>query len=251
MGLLDRVISAVREEGILYVAREAVPHVYSHYVRDYLWRRETRLNGIRVRSHRIGDSIVPWQAGHPDPDLYEGAIVDGLRDHVQNADDVVIVGGGWGVSTVVAAEETGVRGSIHTYEASPKYSEYVRETAALNDVHDTVSVVNRAVSHTVSTFGDDNSANALHPSVLPECDVLELDCEGAELSIISEMDIRPRTIIVETHGVYGSPTEKVTGKLREVGYTIDTTEPAERGSLESMCHKQDVMVVIASREDTA
>ncbi|ELZ53471.1 hypothetical protein C467_13942 [Halorubrum hochstenium ATCC 700873] len=245
--MLKRTISAVRDQGLIYVVREALPHIHNHYIRERLWRKEKVLNGIKTRSHRIGDNIVPWQAGHPDPDLYEAAIIDSLRDHVRNGDSVLIVGGGWGVSTVVAAKETGEAGNVHTYEASPKYSGYVRETAALNDVQDTVTVTNKAVSHTVSTFGDDNSANPLHPSELTECDVLELDCEGAELSIISKMDIRPRTIIVETHGVYDSSTEEITEILNEIGYIVQSVELAERGNLESMCRNQDVRVVVAIR----
>jgi hypothetical protein len=39
----------------------------------------------------------------------------------------------------------------------------------------------------------------LPPSELPPCNVLELDCEGAEVEILREMNIQPRVILVETH----------------------------------------------------
>jgi hypothetical protein len=46
----------------------------------------------------------------------------------------------------------------------------------------------------------------ISPAELPECDILELDGEGAESLILRNMTIRPRVIAVETHGVYGAPT---------------------------------------------
>jgi hypothetical protein len=36
------------------------------------------------------------------------------------------------------------------------------------------------------------------PAELPECDVLELNCEGSEIGILRNMTIRPRAIAVET-----------------------------------------------------
>jgi hypothetical protein len=37
----------------------------------------------------------------------------------------------------------------------------------------------------------------IHPKDLPECDVMEFDCNSAELTIIRDMKIRPRALIIE------------------------------------------------------
>lgn len=245
--LLGRARAAVRQDGFTYVVREALPHLHRHYLRDYLPRTTARLNGVTVRSSRVFDDIVPWNVGRPDPENYESAIVSNLRTHVQPGDSVVVVGGGWGVSTVVAAEAAGPDGSVHTYEASPRHAEYTRETIRLNDVEDRCTVENAVVSHTVSTQGDGESDHVISPTDLPECDVLELDCEGAELEILRQMMIRPRTIIVETHGVYDSPTEDVVEQLASLSYEPASPEPADIG-LPEMCEDQDIHVVAATYE---
>lgn len=57
-------------------------------------------------------------------------------------------------------------------------------------------------------------------SDLDRCDVLEMDCEGAEADIIKDLTEFPDTIIVETHPEKGTPTPEVERALREHGYDI-------------------------------
>ena len=40
------------------------------------------------------------------------------------------------------------------------------------------------------------------PTALPEADVYEIDCEGAETFILKQMTARPGTVMVETHDNY-------------------------------------------------
>lgn len=249
MKLLRRAVSAFRENGLQYVLSEALPHVYNHYVRSHLPRRETRLNGIKARYKRIGDDIVPWQAGHPNPENYESGIIHSLRTHVREGDKIVVVGGGWGVSATLAAKAAGPTGQVIVYEASPKQSDLVKETVKLNDVEDRVDIKVGVVSHAVSTYDVGQSSNIIHPTDLPTCDILEMDCEGAESSIMDNLEVQPRTIIVETHGVFGSPTEQMIEKLRSRDYRIESRELAETGGYEEMCKKRDVQVVTAVRNN--
>jgi len=56
---------------------------------------------------------------------------------------------------------------------------------------------------------------------LPDCDVLEMDCEGADTSILSNLNIRPRVIIVEIHPhKHGLEPVTVPKRLREMRYEI-------------------------------
>jgi hypothetical protein len=49
-------------------------------------------------------------------------------------------------------------------------------------------------------YGGNTLNSALvHPKYLPECDYLELDCEGSEKSILEKMRINPKFIVVEVH----------------------------------------------------
>jgi len=55
----------------------------------------------------------------------------------------------------------------------------------------------------------DCAAATVAPESLPECDVLEIDAEGAETAILRWLEIRPRVIVVEAHAHRGAPAEKV------------------------------------------
>lgn len=242
--LLGKARNALREGGLSYLLREAIPHLHKHYLRNYLPRTKAQLNGVTVRKDRLFDGVVPWVVNRSDPENYESAIVSRLRSQVVPGETVVIVGGGWGVSTVVAAEEVGEGGSVHTFEASSEYAEYTRETTRLNSVADRCTVTTAVVSNTISTRGDTESDVVVSPAELPDCDVLELDCEGAELEILRQLQIRPRVIIVETHGVFGAPTEDVVEILESLSYEVLSNEIADCG-LAEMHEEQDVRVLTA------
>ena len=81
------------------------------------------------------------------------------------------------------------------------------------------------------------------PSQLPPCNVLQLDCEGAEAEILRGLIIRPRAILVETHGVFGAPTDLVASLLEKRGYVVSdrgVTEPR----VAQQHTKQDIRVLL-------
>jgi hypothetical protein len=55
---------------------------------------------------------------------------------------------------------------------------------------------------------------------LPECDVLEMDCEGAEKEILKKLQIKPRVIIVETHPDFESPPSEIKSILISMNYKV-------------------------------
>jgi len=247
MSLVKKTLGALKQNGILYVMSESIPHLHRHYIRDHLPRRKGVLNSVEVRHMRVFDEIVPWKSSHPNPDVYEQGIISSISEYVQPGDNVVIVGGGWGVSTVKSAKKVGEKGSVQVFEASSQYTNYIRETLALNDVSTAVEVHNSVVGRTISTLGKSDTDEIIDPADIPKCDVLELDCEGVEMDILEGIELRPRVIIVETHGHLGSPTEEVIRKLEHLSYNIISTELAEGGDLEEMCREKDVRVITAIR----
>jgi hypothetical protein len=80
------------------------------------------------------------------------------------------------------------------------------------------------------------------PCQLPACDVLELDCEGAEVEILRGMIIQPRVILVETHGLFGAPTDLVASLLETRGYVVSDRGLAEQSHAE-YCAKHDIRVL--------
>lgn len=243
---IRKFLDAVEREGILFSVKRTVPYLYQANIRSHIPRKSNKtvkLNGVDVRSRRLLDSIVPWRVTHRDPENYESAIVEALSQHVNEGDTVCVVGGGWGVTSVIAARRAGSEGLVHTFEASKEYSKYSSETAEINGVGERVDVENAIVSNVKSHRGDELSERVIDPAELPECDVLQLDCEGAEIDLLDNMTIRPRVIIVESHGVFDSSSTEVEKKLREESYKIIDKKPAEGGANRNKCTTKDIRVL--------
>jgi hypothetical protein len=184
-----------------------------------------RYNGVAImKRRRFGDFIAPFDPDELDdqPGFKDctGAL---LRSHVSNGDRICVIGGGWGVAAVIAAKEAGESGQVYVYE--PEDTQYLR-TKSASDFNRTRAPVNTEHAY-VGPLGDvdggEVNARNIDPSDLPEHDLLQLDCEGAEASIIRNIESNPIKIIVETHGFRGTPTSETKAALREKGYTIENT----------------------------
>lgn len=187
----------------------AVQSLYNHTIRPYLPRDWATLNEVEAPATRILDF------GGDNPE-YEKALICALTDVVEPGDDVVIVGGGLGV-TAVRAFRAGA--TVTVFEAGDVRVGLARRTVAREGAEPKIDVQHAIVGDAVAVEGE-TSASVVSPSSLPSADVLELDCEGAELEILEGLNQRPRAIVVETHENLGAPPEAVENQLMELGYTI-------------------------------
>ncbi|WP_246984053.1 FkbM family methyltransferase [Halorientalis marina] len=236
---LSRAADVYRRDGAIALLKKAVPYAYNQYIRCILPRRgshpefnEVKVGGVYgpySRVPRLFDRIVPWSTPDIDhmPD-YEDALLDAVRAHVREGDDVVIIGGGNGVSTVVAAQRVGPPGTVTTYEGNGRKVTAIENTIALNEVGDRTEVQQAIVGPSIGVVGSDHefdAATRLSSSEIPDCDVLEMDCEGSEKEILETLPIRPSRIIVETHPEYEAPQETIRQLLTEMGYRITNETP--------------------------
>ena len=179
-------------------------------------------NGVAVPtvSPEDGRDFVPTM---------EAATGRALRRRVRRGDDVAIVGGGRGITTVIAARMTHFEGHVTTFEANAAMLATIRRAVRVNRVADLVTLEHAAVGpvtdHAAAEWGDPDGERR-GPDAIPECDVLELDCEGAERGILQGLAVRPRAIVVEAHEPIGVPPEAVAGDLRELGYEVVDQQPA-------------------------
>jgi hypothetical protein len=60
------------------------------------------------------------------------------------------------------------------------------------------------------------------------------------------MTIRPRVIIVESHGIHGAPTGTVTSLLKNLSYEVEDLGWAEPSRLRD-CQQGDIRVLVARR----
>lgn len=209
--------------GITFAVREGIPGivraVYNRAVRPHLPSKIAMFNTVATRRAKLFDARDEFPE-------YEATLLDALRAAVEPDDDVVIVGGGYGVSSVVAARCARPDGSVTAFEPARERFAYIGETAALNGVADRVDSRRALVGPGVKVDGDGTGADRVTPGDLPDCDVFALDCEGAEAAILRNAEVEPRVIVVETHACFGTPEAETRDALRERGYRITERESA-------------------------
>jgi hypothetical protein len=201
------------------ILKKNIKKIYNMTLRPHLPRKIGILNGVPARYPRLFDEsdII---------NNYEAALIGALRETVKSTDHVVIVGGGFGVSSVVASR---YGSHVTVFEAGDRY-EILCETLEINDVSDSITPKKSLVGPQVSVKGS-VTETTVSPADLPACDVLELDCEGSEVEILRNLEIRPRVIIVECHAVFDAPESTVRRELDRLGYIVVNREAEvpERG----------------------
>jgi hypothetical protein len=250
------VASAVQpliNSGLKALSKRAAGYLYRRTVRKLLPTiAEVKYSGIPIsRERKFGDSKLPdFLVPYPLEDIvdYEQTLVSALHSQVRIGDRVTIVGGGEGVTAVVAAKAVGQTGSVVCFEGNSWNARKVKATAARNKMSNRLTVKHAIVGDAIAVYGVPHQLSTLvvSPAELPECDVLQLDCEGAELMILRNMAIRPRVIAVETHGVYGAPTRMVKELLEKLEYAVEECGLAEPRVSEE-CEANDIRILVGKR----
>ena len=192
----------VRVQGMSALAHRSIAYAYRRGVRPF------SCNGAPVCYAGIptcfdkkwSDRLVPASWLHnnmKDEPGYEAALIGALNESVRPGDRVIVVGGGLGVTSVVAALRAGSSGNIQCFEGSKQQVRLVQQTAVRNritniTVHHAVVAKIVGTFHVVGTFNGGVASDlgpVLPASQLPTCNVLEMDCEGAEVEILREMTI--------------------------------------------------------------
>lgn len=188
--------------------------VYNKTVRKALPRKWIVYNDVPVKDGRLFDVT-----GHL-PNQQAG-LLDAIDELVQHEDHVVDVATGRGVAAV---HEARAGATVTSFEASREMIEVAETTLAAADVDEAVSIEQALVGEPQDVWGDASDARVVHPSDLPEADVLVLDVEGAETDILDCEFGDPRAVIVETHPKFGAATAEVESLLAEAEYTTDIRE---------------------------
>lgn len=240
MNPVKRTVQLFKERGLYQTVRVILRHIHKQ-----LPKRQREYVDVKVKDGILLDPILPWQKdSNPH---HESGIISGIEQEVKQGDDVVIVGGGKGVTAVKAAEKVGHSGNVEIYEGGYKSVEKSKLTARLNNTEDIININHAIVGPAISITGEEKNATNINPSELPECDVLELDCEGAEIPIIKNLDISPRVILVESHGMYNSPSEDVIKSLENKRYNIVSKNIADKG-MKELHSEYDVFAITARNE---
>lgn len=134
------------------------------------------------------------------------------------------------------------------YEASDsRFSDLAKAITHNETAGATIKPVQALVGEKVMVHGTFDGSERVDPASLPDCDVLQLDCEGAEREILDGLKISPRNILVETHGFRGAPTDDVRDQLESRGYQV-TDEGVAEPRLAALCEERDIRVLAAERK---
>jgi len=199
----------------------AVQFLYDALLRSRLSSKIGVMNGVAVRNRKLLDRTDENWA-------HKSGMVEQIDAVVQPGDRVVEVGSGFGVLTVRAARATTRSGQVHGYEAAADRISQGRETLRLNDVDGFASVDHAIVGAPGDVFGDPGGAEQIGISELPSFDVLVADCDGGERAVLESLteETAPRGAVIESHGMHGSSTKWVRGRIEELGLRVDSAVPA-------------------------
>lgn len=203
-----------------YVASQSYMMVWSRFPksRRAVWN-EVVVPPEVAPEPRITDKLIPAPV-RTDYPKSEGGEVEGHKHYTQVNDHVVIIGGGRGVTAVWASKAVGLNGSVIVYEGGLEQVDIVRQVAHLNGVANRIKVRHALVGPGLSVYGTYNGAERINPTDIPDCDVLELDCEGAEAEILPQLQVRPRVIILEIHARDYDDPWRWKQDLSQIGYEI-------------------------------
>jgi hypothetical protein len=221
--------------------------IYRTLIRPLSPRCPIRYSGIPSGCFRplldplLSEHKGPWLLDNPE---YEAGLLDGISRFVSRGDTIVVIGGGIGVTCVMASLKTGSSGKVICYEGSLEQLDLMKKTIRINS-RSNIEVIHAVIGTNQGVYGRPESHGELvDPRDLPHCDVLEMDCEGAEASILDAMRIRPRLILVETHGHLGTPTDLIRSKLHVLGYSVVDLGVAEP-YVRTFCEESDIRVLAA------
>lgn len=205
---------------------------------------KVKLSGYTTcRQQKILDEYVPGYPNNRHRKTYEYGILKSIEKYVKDEMSVVVIGGGKGITTIAAAKKVGKRGHVTSYEGNASIAKELEKNVEINEVSKRTQIVNKAVSKAGSVYGQKDSIEVVKASHVPICDVLILDAEGSEIFIINHLDHIPEVLIVETHGMYGAGSDKVTSLMQNLSYDIASKQVADKDK-SKFCRKNDIFVVV-------
>ncbi len=214
--ILAKIRKAFREGGISLLLQRTFNYLHNRGRRHLPKKKftkshlpyEGRLGDYHNSKQPVERDDIKWQARQS------------VFRYVDSEDKCVCIGGGEGLTAAHMAE----KGSyVVIAEPAEQMMEKINSTMKLSE-HQNYEVHPWLFysSPEKDIWGD------LHPDTeektgedIPKCDVLEMDCEGSEISILRDLQIRPRVLIVEVHCKKGVNYEEVIKIVKEKDYRID------------------------------
>ncbi|MGQ4557298.1 hypothetical protein [Halobellus sp. GM3] len=216
MKALSHFRTVSKNTNLLTALKFSVSYFVDSYIRPYAPTidQSAAIRNISItKKAKFTDLFVPHKAYH------EYLMCKLIEENTQRNDSVVVVGGGRGITATLEAKNVGSNGDVLIFEAFPEKSKKIKQVLSANSINAETNVRTAAVANKKPSNFPPKTI-LVDPSDLPRCDVLELDCEGAEIEIIDKLPFLPRDIYVETHGIYGTPRDDVINALERNRFEV-------------------------------
>jgi hypothetical protein len=216
----SKIKKSLDEGGVKTLLWRALRKSYDIILRPFMPRRQGQYNGVKVKKAKVLEETLDYDEVNS-PNFEEQNIV-ALKDYIESEDDVLILGGGWEITTVHAHNAL-EEGSVTVIEGGRKQKQLLEQTLSLNEVEE-VETIHGIVGDPKSIYGDTGGCPTLDINDFNP-DVLQMDIEGSECSVLENMEIKPRVVIVESHGHQGCSSKEVKEKLESKGYMVSDYGP--------------------------
>ena len=172
--------------------------------------------------HKLFDGLVPWNTPSSISNFKQPNVKQ-IHNNYNKGDNIVIIGGGNGVSAVHSAKAVGADGRVQIFEGDYERIRDLKRTLKKNNVYD-MCEINHCIVGNAHFVESPGNADLIKPSKLPECDALEMDCEGAELNVLRDITKLPKKMIIELHHEKSyapySSSEEIESILVEKGFHV-------------------------------
>ena len=219
MNKANMVVNTLRQEGLLTLFSKIYLKLLKIILPEVNIKRKVFLHGVPIIKEKRGKFFLTKIKADQ---ATEAGIVFAHQQLTLPGDKVVIIGGGDGLTAVIAGKLVGNNGRVDVYEGGDRSVARIKKNIKLNGLTDVCTVHHAIVGDGIDVYGGDPVfAKHILPTNLPHCDVLELDCEGSEVSILQNLTNLPRIIIVELHpSKWTVDVNWVSDKLKCRGYII-------------------------------
>lgn len=171
MNLAKLAITRMEQDGLLETINSGCGLIYRNTIRKALPERGYVVrNGVETGNKKMFDGVVPdnWGEKVNKPN-YEGALVELHKRHTEQNDHVVIIGGGYGVTAITAADQVTDSGKVEVFESNPNHIANLSDTVSRYDKQSYCTIHNTLVGPAAHTFGEIEKASKIDPSSLPDC----------------------------------------------------------------------------------
>lgn len=216
--IISKIAAALEDGGISTLLQRSFNYIHLA-LRPYLPKKYHYRNKVKFEGRildRYNSSIYTDRGGR----IHKKEYIKTIKESITIGDDVVVIGGGYGTSSVPASKQCG-NGQVTIFEPGSEQVEEIKEVMAINGCKN-YNIIQGVFYDDRNVWSESSNAKKLNASDIPKCDVLEMDCEGAEQKICENLEIKPREIIVEVHNDLGSSSEGIKKILKQKNYELES-----------------------------